>query len=311
MRRCYEAAMQRRLTQRQVEAFRAVMLRGSISGAAEMLGLTQPAVSRLMRDMQDTLQLRLFLRRGNQIAPNAEASLLFEEVQRSFVSLGRIERTAHEIKRAWHGSLRISAMAGPAHGFLPALLPRFLREHPETYVALHSHVSSTTLERVSLRQFDVGIAYAGPEYPGVDVELLPGLEAVCAVPAGHALARRSAIEIEDLRDQQLLSLGSGSQISSRLDALLRVAGIAAPVLAESTASEVLCRLVAHGVGLALVDPFTASAVRDPAVVIRRFRPRVDYAAALVFPAGVPRSRAVERFAEIVRAAATMDQLLEV
>ena len=65
------------------------------------------------------------------------------------------------------------------------------------------------------------------------------------------------------------------------------------MLAESTASEVLCRLVAHGVGLALVDPFTASAVRDPAVVIRCFRPRVDYAAALVFPAGVPRSRAVE------------------
>ncbi|MEO3475581.1 LysR substrate-binding domain-containing protein [Roseomonas sp. CAU 1739] len=301
--------MQRRLTQRQVEAFRAVMLRGSISGAADMLGLTQPAVSRLMRDMQEVLQIRLFLRRGNTIAPSAEATLLFEEVQRSFVSLSRIERTAHEMKRAWHGSLRIAAMAGPAHGFLPGLVARFLREHPDTYVALHNHISGTTLERVSLRQFDMGLAYAPPDYPGLDVEPLAGLEAVCALPADHALAARPVIELEDLRGQKLLSLGSGSQIAVRLDAMLRLAGILVPVLAESTSSDVLCRLVGQGVGVALVDPFTGAAARDPAVAVRRFKPRVEYGAAMVFPSGVSRSRAVERFAEMVREGATMARLL--
>lgn len=301
--------MRRQLTLRQVEAFRAVMLRGSISGAAEMLGLTQPAVSRLMRDMQDVLQLRLLERRGNRIAANAEANLLFEEVQQCFAGLGRIERTAHEIKRARRGSLRIAAMAGPAQGFLPGLVARFLREHPETFVALHNHVTMTTLERVALRQFDFGIAYAPPDYPGLDIEPLPLLEAVCAVPAEHRLAAQQVIRLEDLRGQNLLSLGSRSQIAVTLDAMLRVAGIAAPILAESTASEVLCRLVGQGVGIALVDPFTGSAVRDPAVAMRRFEPRVDYAVAMVFPSGLPRSRPVQQFIAMLREAATMPRLL--
>ncbi|MBR0655501.1 LysR substrate-binding domain-containing protein [Plastoroseomonas arctica] len=299
----------RRLTLRQIEAFRAVMLRGSISGAGEMLGLTQPAVSRLMRDMQEVLNLKLFLRRGNSIAASAEATLLFEEVQRSFVSLHRIERTAQEIKRAWHGSLRIAAMAGPAYGFLPGLVAQFLREHPDTFVALHNHITTTTLERVSLRQFDIGMAYAPPDYPGLEIERLPLLEAVCALPADHPLAAKGEITLEDLRGQNLLSLGTGSQIAMRLDAMLRLAGILAPVLAESTASEVLCRLVGQGVGIALVDPFTGAAVRDPAVVVRRFAPRVEYGVALVFPSGVPRSPAVTWFAEAVRNGSTMARLL--
>ncbi|MES2709994.1 MAG: LysR substrate-binding domain-containing protein [Pseudomonadota bacterium] len=299
----------RRLTLRQIEAFRAVMLRGSISGAGEMLGLTQPAVSRLMRDMQEVLNLKLFLRRGNSIAATAEATLLFEEVQRSFVSLHRIERTAAEIKRAWHGSLRVAAMAGPAHGFLPGLVARFLREHPGTFVTLHNHIITTTLERVSLRQFDVGMAYAPPDYPGLEVERLPLLEAVCVLPSDHPLSARSEITLEDLRGENRLSLGSGSQIALRLDAMLRLAGIFAPVLAESTASDVLCRLVGQGVGIALVDPFTAASVRDPAVAVRRFTPRVEYGVALVFPTGVPRSPAVEWFSAAVREGATMARLL--
>jgi DNA-binding transcriptional LysR family regulator len=192
-------------TLRPIEAVRAVMPRGSISGAGVRLGLTQPAVSRLMRDMQEVLNLKLFLRRRNSIAATAEATLLFEEVQRSFVSLHRIERTAQEFKCAWHGSLRISAMAGPAHGFLPGMVARFLSEQPDTFVALHNHITTTTLERVSLRQFDIGIAYAPPDCPGLEIERLPSLEAVCALPADHALAPREVITLEDLRGQNLLT----------------------------------------------------------------------------------------------------------
>ena len=92
MRRCYEAAMQRRLTQRQVEAFRAVMLHGSISGAADMLGLTQPAVSRLMRDMQDTLYTdRNFVLRTHT-SPTQIRTMLTRKPPMAVISSGRVYR---------------------------------------------------------------------------------------------------------------------------------------------------------------------------------------------------------------------------
>lgn len=301
--------MPRRLTQRQIEAFRGVMLRGSISGAAEMLGLTQPAVSRLVRDMQEVLQYRLFEPRGNGIVPNAEANLLFAEVEQSFVGLDRIEHTAQEIKRARRGNLRIIAMAGPAHGILPRLIARFLRDHPDIFVALHNHIAPTVLERVALRQFDFGIAYAPTDYPGLDIEPLPRLDAVCALPASHPLAAKTVIRPEDLHEQNLINHGARSHISVKLDAMLRIAGVVVRELAEATSAEVLCRLVGQGVGLALLDPFTMTAVRDPAIVMRRFEPRVDYPVALVFPSGMARSLAVEQFLDLLRQEATMERLL--
>jgi DNA-binding transcriptional LysR family regulator len=299
-----------RLTWRQIEAFRAVMLRGSVSGAAQLMNLTQPAVSRLVRDMEQTLRLQLFDRQGGQVIPNAEAILLQQEVALSFISLGRIERTAQDLKRARRGSLRISAMAGPALSFLPRLVARFATEHPDTFVSIQNNFGATTLERVSLRQFDLGMAYVQPDYPGVDIEPIQGLEALCAVPAEHPLAARNVLQLRDLEGQPLLSLGQNSRVGVRLDAMLRVAGIDAPVVAEATASEVLCSLAAESMGIALIDPFTGAAVRNPALRICRFEPPIPYDIAMAFPAAVPRSRPLERLAEMVREQATMPMLLE-
>ncbi|MBO1078067.1 LysR substrate-binding domain-containing protein [Roseomonas haemaphysalidis] len=299
-----------RLTWRQIEAFRAVMLRGSVSGAAQLMNLTQPAVSRLVRDMEQTLRLQLFDRQGGQVIPNAEAILLQQEVAMSFISLGRIERTAQDLRRARRGSLRVSAMAGPALSFLPPLIARFAAEHPDTFVSIHNNVGMTTLERVSLRQFDIGMAYTPGAYPGVEIEPVPGLEALCAVPAGHALAAREVVTLQDLRDQPLLSLGHASRIGVRLDALLEVAGIQAPVVAEATASEVLCSLVAEGMGIAVIDPFTGAAVRQDRLRVLRFEPSIPYEVAMAFPAAVPRSRPVDRLAGMIRDSATMPVLLQ-
>lgn len=98
-------------------------------------------------------------------------------------------------------------------------------------------------------------------------------------------------------------------MSVKLDAMLRIAGIMVRELGEATSAEVLCRLVGEGLGIALLDPFTVTALRDPAIVLRRFEPRVDYPVALVFPSSMPRSRTVEEFVAMLRQEATMARLL--
>jgi DNA-binding transcriptional LysR family regulator len=87
-----------RINARQVEAFRAVMVTGSMTSAAELLGVSQPAVSRLIRDFELAVTFRLFARRGNQIAPTPEAVSLLSEVERAFVGLARIAEHATAIR---------------------------------------------------------------------------------------------------------------------------------------------------------------------------------------------------------------------
>ena len=92
-----------RINSRQVEAFRAMMLTGSVTEAAKLMAVTQPAVSRLLRDFQALLKMELFERRGSGLVPTAAATALYMEVERSFVGLERITRPP-----------RKSAVAAPA-----------------------------------------------------------------------------------------------------------------------------------------------------------------------------------------------------
>ncbi|WP_410954840.1 LysR substrate-binding domain-containing protein, partial [Pseudomonas aeruginosa] len=84
-------------------------------------------------------------------------------------------------------------------------------------MALHNHIAPTVLERVAMRQFDFGVTYAPTDYPGVDIEPLPQLDAVCVLPASHPLAARPLIRAEDLHEQNLVNHGPGSHITVKLD----------------------------------------------------------------------------------------------
>ena len=122
--------MARPLNPRQIEAFRAVILTGGMTAGGEMLGVSQPAISRLVRDLETELGLKLFERNGAHIVPTAEALILYQDVERLFVGSDRIRDSARAIRDRRSGSLRIaevyqrvnatpSALAGPDHAPIP------------------------------------------------------------------------------------------------------------------------------------------------------------------------------------------------
>lgn len=91
-------------------AFRAVMLSGTVSGAAEALGRTQPAVSRLLDSLEDQLQLTLFDRRRGLITPTAHAHMLFDEFERTWASFGSLTNFADRLADGTVGKLTVGAM---------------------------------------------------------------------------------------------------------------------------------------------------------------------------------------------------------
>lgn len=292
--------MARQLSFRQIEAFRAVVLRGSISGGADHLGLTQPAVSRLIRDLEERLQLSLFIRTGNAIQISPEAHVLFREVERHFLGLQKIETAAEHIRHAQKGRLQIASYTGASTRFLPFLVARYIDRFPMANLVLHNTTSRMVVEGVSSRRYDLGLALAPSGYAGIEVEPLPGLRAVAVVPVRHKLAEREFVSIEDLCDSPLLSLGMGSPIWGQFAGLLQSMRVRPRILFEATASESLCALVALGKGIAIIDPFTPFGFNNPDVVMKPFQPTLHYPVALVFQEGSSRSRVVSEFAKLIR-----------
>jgi len=266
----------RGLNPRQIEAFRAVVLTGGVGAAATLINVTQPAVSRLIRDLQHHLGLTLFERRGTGLIPTSEALSLYAEVERAFVGLERIAETATELRTRRAGYLRIAALPALANGFLPRFVGRFLAERPKLNIVLSGLVSHAVVTAVAQGQCDLGFAESSIEHAAVQLEHMPTAPYVAVLPQGHRLARKAKLRPEDFDGESFISLGPSTVSRFRIDRLFAERGVERIMRIETPLSEIACALAGSGVGVALCEPFTATEYATRGIVARPFEPRIDF-----------------------------------
>jgi DNA-binding transcriptional LysR family regulator len=266
------------LNPRQIEAFRWVMLRGSVTGAAHELGISQPAVSRLLRDFEAAVGVALFERHGNHLRPTPEAGLLLGEVERYATGMRAISRFAADLESRRRGSLRVIALPAIAMGYLPRFAAGFIAGRPLSNVQLHGMPSHLVIEAVGAGQADIGIAAAPVERAGLRIEPLAA-RAVLAVPARHRLASRRRVKVADLSGERVIVLAEPTIFGSRTELLL--AGVDCETVVTTPLSGIACTLVSCGAGIAIVDPFSVADFRDRGVVAVRLEPPLDVRIAIV------------------------------
>ncbi|WP_020186281.1 LysR substrate-binding domain-containing protein [Methylopila sp. 73B] len=283
------------INNRQIEAFRALILSGSATSAANFLGISQPAVSRLIQDLERRLRIKLFQRTGGRLMPTGDAMTLYREVERSFVGLDRIERVATDLRERRGGALRVAALPALAVGFLPELAADFLARRPTVDIALHGMNSPFVLDWVTNGQCDLGIVGQHFQHAGINVEMLPPVAAVAVLPGGHALAEKEVVTPEDLEGQDFISIAAPSLIRFKFDVVMQEHKARPRVRAETPLTMIACGMVAAGFGCAVVDPFTAKRYRGGNLVVRPFRPIAAFEWAIITASLAPESLIVSEF----------------
>jgi DNA-binding transcriptional LysR family regulator len=290
------------LNPRQVEAFRTVIVTGGISNAARALNITQPAVSRLIQDLQYALGLTLFERRGRaSFRPTRRCRSIARSSASSSASSGSRTRRSN-LREGRAGSLRVAALPAFNVGFLPRLVGLYLEQRPDLEIALYGSISSQVVDWVTSGFCELGFAQLPLDFPGIDVERLPPSEQVAIVPVGHRLASKAVLAPEDFADEPFVSLEQSTQLRYRVDALFSAHGVARITRIETPLSMIACGLVAAGAGVSVVDPFTAAEYRGKGIEIRLLRPSVAFDMAILWGAGRFRSGIALDFAERVRSA---------
>jgi DNA-binding transcriptional LysR family regulator len=254
------------------------MLTGAMTAAAELIHVTQPAVSRLIRDLEAELGLALFNRRGNLVVPTAQARALLGEVERSFIGLAQIRDFADDLRTGQGGSLRIAALPAVAAGFLPRFVAQFSRERPRVQIMIDGLPSTVIRDRVAAGEFDIGITAFPFQRTSLTITPLDD-GAVVAMPAGHRLARRRVVRTKDLRDETLILLTRFRTGLHPVEVALQSMSRRAPI--ETPLATIACVLVTEGVGVAIVDPFSASEFVGKGLVVRPFEPGWIIGTALV------------------------------
>ena len=289
-----------RLNHRQLEAFRAVFTSGSVTDAAAQMCITQPAVSRLLSDLEGEIGFKLFVREKRRLTPTTEGMALFDEVERSFMGLDVIRYAAEEIGEYRRGSLRISCMPAMALSFLPRVITEYCVERPRISVALHIHSSQRVLQHIATQQFDLGFSSLTSPHSGVIS--VPFFEAplVAVLKKGHRLAKKRSINAKDFKDETFISLGTNYPTRQLVDAVFIAAGVRPKSAIETQLSFSVGQLVSQGAGVSLIEPVTADEMSKLGLIeVRRFEPPIMYKYFMVAPSLRPKSMLSESFVSIV------------
>ena len=283
-------------TLREVDAFAAMMRYGTVTRAAEALDVSQPAVSKQLADFQRKAGFLVFRRQKQRLVPTQEAQMLFSEVERSFISIQEITRTAREIRDVRAGRLRIGALPGVGLGLLPKIITSFRQEHPNVAITLNVRASQTVIEWAGRNQIDIGVAVTSPiDNPEIVRRRLPAVPAVCVVPKGHPLASQKSVEIRDLEGQEFVSLGPSDPLRLQLDRLCVERSVRRQMAIDCHIASAAMAFVANGAGIAVIDAVSATYGTWPNVVVCPFRPTLSIELSTYRQRGVPASRITTSF----------------
>jgi len=285
---------------RQLEAFRATMQAGTVSGAAVLLGVSQPAASRLLGRLEKELNLTLFDRTKGRLAPTPEAQILYDQVERTFVSVDKIREVAAGIGTAQAGHLHVAALPAVGLGFMPAVIEDFNRAHPQVTITLEVNISARVEESVSAQHVDLGIGQFPFRRTGLESEVFCNAPQYLVVPTGHPLAGRNHAKPADVRDLPFIALARDQVGRHVIEQAFDRAGIAPKVRAETQVNAVICDLVRRGLGVGVVDAFTAADFAGRGIVAVPFRPRIDFRLGILYPTHRPLSRVARAFLSVLR-----------
>jgi len=293
---------------RQIEAFRAVMLSGSMTQAARDLHTSQPNVSRVIGQLERRIGLKLFERHAGKLLPTLEGQVFFRDVEHTFAGLRSLEEAAQTIRRRGVGRLRIVSVPSMAIYVVPEAIRLFSQQFPDVGITLHVADSLTVCQWLAAGYADVGVASEIFNGAGIVAETLQTNDGVCVVGTGHHLATLvRAVTPQDLIGEKFLSLRFSSAMRKKIDEACLINGEEKRVLNyESHFSAALFHMVSLGMGVSIVNPLVAASYRND-IVMLSFAPAIEFAIYMVFPLNSPVNMLTKTFAQSLHQAAVLAQ----
>ncbi|MDD2926985.1 LysR family transcriptional regulator [Rhodoferax sp.] len=271
------------LTHRQLTMFRAIMLHGNLSRAAEVCASSQPTLSRELARLEQLLGFDLFDRVRGRLRPTVRALALMQEVERSFVGLEQIAARAQELRLQATGRLRLACLPALAHALVPQALVHFAKVLPQASVSVHPEESPWLEQAMSEQRFDLGLSETAEAPAGVTLQPILQVNEVAVLPTGHRLCQKTVLTPQDFEGERFISLAAGDSYRAQIDQMFATAQVTRQTCLETASAVAVCAMVRQGLGLAIVNPLTALAMAGPDLVVRPLSVAIAFKVSLLLP----------------------------
>ncbi|QVQ27714.1 LysR family transcriptional regulator [Achromobacter deleyi] len=252
---------------RQLEAFAAVMSTGSVTAAGRLLGRSQPAISRLLQELEAEIGYALFARSGPRVTPTEQGFLLYDDVERALASLRQIRSRAEEIARGQAQPLLLAATSALAAGLVPAALKRIESQTGAARIQLRSASPERVVHAVLTGAAQLGATSLPLEHRGLTVHWIGQAPCVVALPEDDPVARHAVVPVSELAGRRLITMANPFRLRRRLDAAL-ADNVQALGTIETNSSVNALAAVRARLGVSVLEPITAYGAPVTGVAIR-------------------------------------------
>lgn len=281
----------------QLRAFMAVCQTGSVSAAARMMHLSQPAITKLIRHLEAETGTALFDRARRRLAPTDAAHVLMADLKGLFGAMRNVDVTLNGLRHAKGVQIRIAAMPAIGTHLLPGALPSWIAVRPELRFSLSVLSSLDVHHMVGSNGADIGFALPVQGTGSVTIDRTLMIHAAVVAPHGHPLTRARRIRVKDLVRHRLIFFSQQFALGNPIGEYFSQNGLEATSFVETQNSACACAMVQNGLGVAVVDVVTAFAHREQ-LTIRPLDVECVFPVQVIVPPGVSPGNDAKRLAAL-------------
>jgi len=272
----------RGFTDSQIEAFSWIMKTESATKAADKMLISQPAVSRLIKQLEDRLGFELFERHNNRLLPTRKGILFHDEVEKVYVGLSHLRSFAEKLKDREVGQYRIVSMPSFSTSMVPDTITQLTETFPDLEISLYSYRSNQIIEDMIAQRFDFGITTdlaKDPRYQSFQYSL----PTVGLIPISHPLANKEIIDVEDFNNETLICGEPGEQSRALISQCLIENHVKPKKILTTSLGDMAIRLVENGTGLSVINAVSASDTKLTGLVAKPLSFDIPYEFQIILP----------------------------
>ena len=258
-----------------IEAFRAVIATGSASKAAFALGVSQPAVSKMIAQAELLSGISLFERRQGRLLPTDLAIRLYSETDVLFSTLDNIDDIVSRVVRNALQPISLGAVPVAATTLLPKVLPDWQRD-ADRIMNVGTYDVPTLSSLLSAQRIELAITLQPSNIHNLRRTLILKSPVYCALPAHHSLAGKRVIRAADLHGENYIGLSREEGNQTLIDLVFQGERVNVREVMNVPLMASAVRMAEGGAGIALVDVFGIHTALPSNLVYRRFEPALSF-----------------------------------
>ena len=260
------------ISARQLEVLSTVIEVGTTARAAELLSVSQPAISNMIRHTEDLIGFPLFMREHGRLTPTKEALHIAQEAQHLFMQQNRIANIIDELRGGTIGRLSIIATPSVGHGVLPRVLGQFIKARPKLQLSIELGSQHEIIRKLGSGRVDLGLSITPPRHSAVSVREIANGQLMCVCSADHVLALQEVVSISSLNHVSHISYASRTPLGQMIDAMFSERGLERRYFCEVRHTATALEMVRNGLGVALVDSFAVIDSNGGDIAVRPTKP---------------------------------------